>query len=435
MKRVFAPLSLAACIVLVCLFAACERKTEAPPPPPPTVIVAQPVEKQVTDYLEFTGQTDALEFVKIRARLEGWLDSIKFTPGARVEKDQLLFVIDPRPYQAEVDQKKALLMGKKADLNLAQTNLKRARQLLDTASISQLQFDETKAKELVAEAQVGIAKADLEKAQLNLAYTQVKSPINGRVSRNYVDQGNLVGATEKTLLTEVVNDEKVYVYFDVSEREYLRLRRLYPDKRQDPEAAGEVIPVFLQLADEKDFPHKGRLDFSEPRVDPSTGTLQGRAIFSNDSGLLLGGLFGRVRIPYRKDKALLVPEEAVGITQGGRYVLVVNKENVVEQRMVETGRLEGRMQAIREGLKKGDRIIVKGLQRARPGTKVQPETSSEAPKPSARSGAKTDPEESAGVDKSEKKKPEANRGGDATSKDPDDKKPKDDAPKKESPKN
>lgn len=397
---------IAAVGVVLCLVSACERKAEAPPPRLPEVIVSRPVEKKVTDYLEFTGQTDALEFVQIRARVEGWLESIEFEPGAPVKKGQELFVIDPRPYQAEVDQKSALLAGKKADLNLAKTNLKRAEQLLQTASISQLQFDENKAKELVAQADVGVAEADLEKAKLNLTYTSVTSPINGRVSRNMVDQGNLVGATEKTLLTEVVNDEKVYVYFDVSERDYLLLRRLYPEKREERVTDSERVPVFMQLADETGYPHEGRIDFSEPRVDPSTGTLQARAIFPNEARLLVSGLFARVRVPYRTEDALLVPEVAVGISQVGRYVLIVNKDNVVEQKIVETGHLEDdEMRVIRKGLQKDDRVIVKGIQRARPGSKVQPKESTEAQKTSGEKPKEPPSDQAAAKEKSTSEKP------------------------------
>ncbi len=393
------------CVAVLCLLAACERKAEAPAPRPPEVIVSHPVEKEVTDYLEFTGQTDALEFVQIKARVEGWLESINFTPGAMVKKDQVLFIIDPKPYKAQVDQNQALVMGKKADLNLAQTNLKRAQQLLQTASISQLQYDENKAKELVAQAQVGVADADLEKAQLNLSYTTVTSPINGRVSRNMVDLGNLVGATEKTLLTEIVNDSQVYVYFDASERDFLKLRRLYPAKVEERDTREEEVPVFMQLADETGYPHKGKLDFMEPRIDPSTGTLQARAIFPNEDRLLVSGLFARIRVPYRRDKALLAPESAVGITQGGRYVLIVNKDNVVEQRMVETGQLDNEMRVILKGISKDDRVVVNGIQRARPGRKVQPKESTDAEKVSGEKSKKASGNEAAATKESSGAKP------------------------------
>jgi len=341
--------------------------------PPPEVIVSHPLKKEVTQYLEFTGTTAALEFVEIRARVEGWLETMRFTPGSRVKKDDLLFVIDPRPFQAQVDQAEAALKGKQADLQLKQANLKRATQLLSTASISQLQYDVEYASEAVGSAQVGIAEADLEKAKLYLNYTRVTSPTDGRVSRNYVDLGNLVGAAgDKTLLTEIVNDTSVYVYFDVSERDLLMLIRKWPKIETESTSDREKPPAYLQLADETGYPHAGKVDFVESRVDPSTGTLRVRAIFSNDKGILVAGLFGRIRVPIEQKEALLVPELAVGFSQAGRYVLVVNKDQVVEQRLVKTAQLEGTLRVIEEGLNKDEWIVVNAIQRARPGTKVTP---------------------------------------------------------------
>ncbi|AFM24914.1 efflux RND transporter periplasmic adaptor subunit [Desulfomonile tiedjei] len=354
----------------------CSEKPQVATPSLPEVYVSKPLKKEVTQFLEFTGTTAALEFVEVRARVEGWLQSIHFESGARVKKGDLLFVIDPRPFQAQVDQAQAALKGKEADLQLKQANLKRAQQLLASASISQLQYDIQNADESVALAQVGIAKADLEKAKLDLAYTQLTAPIDGRVSRNMVDIGNLVGAKDKTLLTEIVNDSSVYVYFDVSERDILMLIRKFPNIEREAESDRNRAPAYLQLADETGYPHEGRIDFVDPRVDPSTGTLRVRAIFANDKGLLVSGLFGRIRVPIEKKDAVLVPETAVGIGQGGRYVLLVNKDNVVELRPVKTGQLEGTLRVIQEGLTKDDWVVVNAIQRARPGLKVAPKESS-----------------------------------------------------------
>lgn len=364
-------------IVLVTLLGliGCGREQQPEALQPPEVIVSRPLKKNVTEFLEFPGTTAALEFVEIRARVEGWLQSINFEPGSRVEKGSLLFVIDPKPYQAQVDQDEAALKGREADQNLKIANLKRAEQLLSTGSISQLQYDVQKAEELVAGSQVGIAAANLEKDKLNLSYTQVLAPIAGTVSRNYVDVGNLVGAKDKTLLTEIVNDDSVYVYFDVSERDLLMLLRRWP-RIQSEFPDRERPPAYLQLADEKGFPHEGKIDFAEPRVDPSTGTLRVRAIFDNKKKVLVPGLFGRVRVPLAEKEALLVPELAVGIAQAGRYVLVVNKDQVVEQRLVETGRLEGTLRVIEKGLKPDELVVINAIQRARPGAKVTPKQSS-----------------------------------------------------------
>lgn len=352
----------------------CGEKTQVAVPPP-EVIVSHPEKKEVTRFLEFTGTTAALEFVEIRARVEGWLESIHFIQGSQVKKGDLLFVIDPRPYKAQVDQSEAALKGKQADLQLKQANLRRAQQLLSTASISQLQYDIQNADEAVAVAQVGIAKADLEKAKLDLAYSQVIAPTSGRVSRNYVDIGNLVGAGDKTLLTEIVNDSSVYVYFDVSERDLLMLLRKWPEIETEATADRQKPPAYLQLADETGYPHAGKVDFAESRVDPNTGTLRARAIFLNDKGLLVSGLFCRVRVPIEQKEAVLVPELAVGISQAGRYVFVVNKDQIVEQRLVKTGQLEGTLRVVEDGLAKDDWVVVNAIQRARPGAKVNPKES------------------------------------------------------------
>ncbi len=379
----------AAVLAVICLVG-CSSKPDVKAPPPPEVMVSIPLKKEITDYMIFSGRTQPYKTVEMRARVEGWLDKKYFEPGSKVKEGDLLFEIDPRPFQATVDQQEATLEAKKADETLAETNLKRAEDLLAKASISQLQYDQTKAKALVAKAQVGIAQADLEKAELDLAYTKVTAPMDGLVARNYVDEGNLVGAGEKTLLTEIVNNSEIYFYFDISERDYLKLRRKYPN-RPDPETKSGV-KVGLQLADEDGFPHKGRIDYADPQLDPSTGTLQGRAVFDNKDGFLLGGMFGRLRIPIQEREALLVPETAVGIAQAGRYVIVVNKDNVAEQRLVTTGELKGTLRVIEKGLTRDDRLVVNGVQRARPGSKVRTKNTpiSEMTKPDAEDKPKAD---------------------------------------------
>jgi len=360
----------------VAVIAGCGQKREARDPAPPDVIVNNPISKEVTDFLEFTGTTAALESVEIRARVKGWLQSVNFEPGARVKKGDLLFLIDPRMFQAQVDQYQARLQGRKADLNLQETNLRRAEQLLASASISQLQYDVHNAQEAVAKAQVGISEADLEKAKLDLDYTKVTAPIDGKVSRNFVDAGNLVGASTETLLTTIVNTDSIYAYFNVSERDVLRLKKMAPPKSGSGEK-GWMITVYLALGDETGFPHVGSIDFIEPELDPNTGALQARAVFSNESGLLMPGLFVRIRVPIEKRKALLAPELAIGTAQAGMYLLVVNKDNVVEQRLVKTGQLDGALRVIEEGIKPDEWVIINGIQRARPGGKVNPQRAAE----------------------------------------------------------
>ena len=349
--------------------------------PPPEVFVGHPLEKNVTEFLEFRGITEAREFVEVRARAEGWLDKVNFEPGSRVNSGSLLFVIDPRPYQVRVDQSLAALKGQEAELLLKQANLRRAQQLLSTSSISQQQFDVQSAEEAVARSQVGIAEAAVEKANLDLSYTRVTAPINGRLSRNYVDVGNLVGAKEKTLLTEIINDDTIFVYFDVSERDFLMLMRRWPRIQTKTPSNLDKPAAYLLLADQSGMPHEGRIDYVEPRLDPSTGTLRVRAVFPNENRLLVSGLFGRIRVRLGEKKALLVPELAVGIAQAGRFVLVVNEDNIVEQRLVETGQLEGTLRVIEKGLKPDERVVVNAIQRATPGAKVTPRQTSIEPAP------------------------------------------------------
>jgi len=341
-------------------------------PPPPEVTISLPEKKEVTDYLEFTGNTKALEAVEIRARVQGFLDRINFDPGQRVKAGDLLFVIDPRPFQAKVDQQQATLNAKEASLELTKVKAEKAANLYKTASVSEITFLEEKANADVAQAQVGVAKADLEEARLQLDYTQVKSPINGRVDRNMVDLGSLVGAQEKTLLTNVVNDSSVYVYFNLSENDMLMLVRMYGAPTSNEKSHKPEAPCYVALADETDFSRKGKIDFLGTQVDPSTGTLTLRAIFPNVDDILAQGLFVRVRVPLKKREAFLVPNLAVGLDQGGRYVLVVNKDNVVEQRPVQVGQQSGQSRVIEKGITKDDWVITNGMQRARPGSKVTP---------------------------------------------------------------
>jgi RND family efflux transporter MFP subunit len=375
-------LSLTLALYASMIMLGCERKHGGRIVPVPEVTVSRPIMKEVTDFLEFTGTTAALQSVEIRARVEGWLESIDFEPGSKVKKGDLLFVIDPRQFQAQVNQFQALLQGKKADLNLKETNLRRAEQLLASASISQLQYDVQSAEEAVAKAQVGIAEADLEKAQLSLDYTRVTAPINGRVSRNLVDVGNLVGAGNETLLTKIVDDDSIYVYFNISERDLLMLKKMTPPGESAEGKQTWKIPVYMSLSDETGFPHEGTIDFWEPELDTGTGTLQARGLFRNEKGSLIPGLFARVRVPVQKRQALLVPELAVGVAQAGMYVLVVNKESVVEQRLVKTGQIDGSLQVIEEGLTVDDWVVVNGIQRARPGGKVNPRKSTAQISPS-----------------------------------------------------
>ena len=367
-------------LILLLAVSGCEKGTDSfVPPPPPEVTISLPVKQEVTDYLEFTGNIKAVESVEIRARVQGFLDKMNFDPGQYVKAGDLLFIIDPRPFQTRVDQQEAALKVREAALNLAQVKEEKSANLLRTSSISEISFLEDKANRDMALAHVGAAKADLEEAKLQLDYTQVKSPINGRVGRNLVDLGNLVGAQEKTLLTTVVNDSSIYAYFNISENDLLMIARLYGREGRGGNTQSYETPCLLALADEKDFPHPGKIDFVDTQVDSSTGTLTIRAVFTNKSGILLPGLFVRLRVPLKKREALLITNLAVGIDQGGRYVLVVNNDNVVEQRTVTIGQEIDGLRVIESGLAPEDWVITNGVQMARPGTKVTPVKASGPP--------------------------------------------------------
>ncbi|MEW6531201.1 MAG: efflux RND transporter periplasmic adaptor subunit [Thermodesulfobacteriota bacterium] len=361
----------------------CGRDSQKMGPPAPEVTVTKPVEQEVTRYLEYTGTTAALESVDVRARVQGWLESINFAPRSKVKKDELLFVIDPRPFQARVEQAKAVLDANKASLDLAQYELEKAQYLESKEALSQLKLKEATAKRDAAAAEVEKAKADLDLAKLNLDYCQVRSPINGRVSRNLVDVGNLVGAEQKTLLTTVVNDDPMYAYFNLSELDVLPIIRDYVKDKSEKAVKDERNPVYMELADEKGYPHEGYIDFADTQIDPSTGTMQVRGVFPNLDGLLLPGMFVRLRVPLDKRRGLLVPEVAIQADQAGRYVLVVNAQEVVEKRRVKPGQSVDHMRVIDEGVSADDRVVVSGVQRARPGIVVKALMPPAAPAPGA----------------------------------------------------
>ena len=371
-------------LLLVWIIAGCSQESEFVEPPPPKVTVAQPVQQDVTNYLEFTGTTRAFEEAEVRARVSGFLESMHFTPGTDVEKGDLLFVIDPKEYQAEVNGAKAEVQSAKAQRQWAKIELARAKKLFEQKAGAEADVVKWRGERDVAKAAVVRAEAKLERALLDLSYTRVTTPLTGRVSRNFEDIGNLVGEGEPTLLTTVTRREPMYVYFSLNERELLKVLAMYrqeiEEKGVDPAsepARKAQIPLFLGLANEEGYPHKGTYDFAESTVDSGTATLQLRGVFPNPGNppVLLPGLFTRLRMPIEVQKnALLVPDRALGLDQVGRYLLVVNKDKVVEQRYVKIGALvEGGLRVITDGLKADDLVVVKGVQRAIPGAKVDPQ--------------------------------------------------------------
>jgi len=357
------------------IFSACSEKNEYVEPAAPEVTVSKPLVQNVTDYLEFTGSTRAIEEIDIRARVEGFLESVHFDDGDFIKKGQLLFIIDPKPYKAAVENARGRLGKHQAQLERAEKEYQRNLTLFKQNAASEANVVKWKSEVAESRSSVVSAQAALDKARLDLGYCTIRSPIAGRISRKRVDVGNLVGASEHTLLTTIRKSTPIYAYFSINERELLRVMKMAREEGITADKP-DKIPLELALANETGFPHNGHLDFADSTVDPGTGTVELRGIFPNPGPpfLLVPGLFVQVRMPIaERENALLVTERALGLDQGGRYLLVVKNENVVEQRHVKIGALRDGMRVIEDGLKPEDWVVVKGIQRAIPGAKVTPQ--------------------------------------------------------------
>ena len=364
--------ALALTVACVVVFGGCRRQNQYQPPPPPTVTVSHPLQQDVTEYQEETGWTEAVERVEIRARVTGFLEQIRFEPGRLVEKGETLFIIEQRPFKASVAVAEASLAESKAQAALAETEFKRAEALLAKRAVSKQEYDEELAKKNVAEAQVLGAEAALEQAKIDLDYTDVKTPISGRVGQELVKLGNLVEGTNATHLTTVIQYDPIYAYFNISERALLEIMDKVPASERRKDDDPEPRPLFLKRANDEGFPFEGKVDFADLGVDQSTGTYLVRGLFPNSEQKIVPGLFVRVRIPIGVAKnALIVPERAVTGDQAGKFVLIVNSEEKVERRNVTLGIKAKGMVVISEGLRADDRVVVDGIQRARPGVKVK----------------------------------------------------------------
>jgi RND family efflux transporter MFP subunit len=358
-------------VTLLAMAMGCERNTYVPPPPP-KVTLSHPLEKPVTDYLEFTGNTVAFQTVQLRARVEGYLEKVLFRDGDVVHKDKLLFLIQPQQYEADLQKAQSQVLAEKAQLEHAQTEYVRYSKLVKQQAAAQTDVDKWHYERDSRQAGLLAAKAQVELAKLNLSYTRVTAPFNGRMGRHLVDPGALVGAGKKTLLAEINQVNPIYVYFNINERDLLRVRGKNPPTAE--EAQHKKYSVFVGLADEKGYPHKGYLDFAAITLNPTTGSLMLRAILRNPKYVILPGMFTRVRVPIAEPKmALLVPEVALGYDQRGPYVLIVNDQKVVERRGVQLGPKVDGNRVITQGLKSDEWVIVNGLMRAIPGRKVTPE--------------------------------------------------------------
>jgi RND family efflux transporter MFP subunit len=342
---------------------------------PPQVTVAQVLQKRVKDWDEFTGRLQAVETVEIRPRVSGYIDKVAFTEGSLVKRGTLLFVIDPRPYQAEYDKAAADVKRFKTALDLGRVELVRVQKLKDSGAVSQEELDERKSAVAQAEANVAGSEAALEAASLNLNFTRVTSPVDGKVSRAEVTRGNLVtgGSNGGTLLSSVVSMDPIYIYFDADEQSYLRYSKLGRDGT-GLSSRDTGNPVQVGLANEEGFPHAGKLDFVDNQLNPQTGTIRVRAVLENKEGQFTPGLFARVQLLGSGEySAILVDDRAVNTDQNQKYVLLLGADNKIEYRKVKLGRVIDGLRVVREGLKAGDVIVVNGAQRVHPGVTVTPQ--------------------------------------------------------------
>jgi RND family efflux transporter MFP subunit len=359
-----APLALAALSLV--LLTACEQNTFVPPPPP-KVEVAVPVQKAITRYLDATGNTAAIKNVDLVARVQGFLQSINYQDGTFVKEGTTLFTIEPETYKLKLEQAQAAENGAQASVKQAEADFKRQSDLVQRQAVAQATLDTSTSTRDNMQANLQQAQANTKIAAVNYGYTNVTAPFDGIVSAHLVSVGELVGVASPTQLATIVALDPIYVNFNVNEQDVLRIRE---DARKRGMSVNEIrqLPIEIGLQTETGYPHKGKLDYVSPSLNQSTGTLAVRGILPNPDRTLLPGFFVRVRVPYDEQKdALLVRDQA------GRYVLVVNADNVVEQRKVQTGPLEGGLRVVESGLKGDDKVVVAGLLRAIPGQKVDPQ--------------------------------------------------------------
>ncbi len=353
--------------------------SEADPVPvvaAPTVTVAAALERDVTEWDEFTGRLEAVESVEIRPRVTGYIESVNFTEGSIVRKGDLLFVIDPRPYRAALDQASAELTRAQARAELAASDVKRSEKLLAIRAVSQEEYDQRLNSAREANATVGAARAAVEAARLDLDFTRVTAPIAGRVSKAEITAGNLVSAgsgAAAPLLTTIVSVDPIYVSFDGDEQVYLKYNEL-ARRGERKSSRDEANPVQMGLANEEGYPHTGSMVFVDNQIDSRTGTIRARAAFSNKDGYFTPGLFARVKLlGHNTYPAVLVDDRAIGTDQSQKFVYVVDADRKVTYRSVKIGRLTDGLRIVQEGLAAGENVVVNGLQRVHPGVVVQPE--------------------------------------------------------------
>ncbi|MFM8264254.1 MAG: efflux RND transporter periplasmic adaptor subunit [Pirellula sp.] len=365
----------------------CQKPNQKPAAIPLKIATVQAVSKQITDYDEYVGRTGAIETVEVRTRVTGYVKQIHFSDGQTVQENDLLFSIEPDVYQAAHQQALAKIELMKARVGLAKSKLARAKSLIDVKAISQEEYEENVAALTEAQAQEISAQADSQISALDLKYTEVRSPISGRIDRALVTPGNIVtgGLGTGTLLTTIVKNDPMYVYFDVDEQSVLRYQRMESQREPNDPTQTQTsnglksleIPCLVQLGDEKNFPHRGKLDFLQNRIDERTGSIKLRAVLDNQNNLLKSGMFVRVRVPVSQPyDAVLVPEASIGVDQDTRYIIAIGADKKPVRRSVELGRSIGTWRVITKGLDAGTEIVYRGLQRVRPNTELTVEQTS-----------------------------------------------------------
>lgn len=371
-------------MTLATLVVSCgEGERQGGAPPPPAVTVAQPVKRKVFDVDEYVGRFTAVNSVEVRARVSGYLEGLHFKDGQMVKQGDLLFTIDKRPFQNAAQQARANLTQAKSNLAYTESDLARGQQLLRDKTITEQTFEQRSQAFRNSQAAVSGAEGAVRQAELDLEFTELRAPINGRIGDRHVSPGNLVtggAAGNTTLLATIVSTNPIHFEFTFDEASYLRYERL-SKSGSDVASRGAGVPVALKLIDEHDFDHQGNMDFVDNVIDRSTGTIRGRALFDNPKGVFTPGMFARVRVPASPPyEALLVPDTAVGTEQTRKFLLVVDGDNTVRQKHVTLGQLTSdQLRVIKEGLGPDDRVVVSGLMRARAGQKVTPQQKGATP--------------------------------------------------------
>jgi RND family efflux transporter MFP subunit len=384
---IFTPARLAAAVLPLALAACGQNATPPAAPPPPQVTVARPVQRPVVDQDEYVGRFLAVDSVEVRARVSGYLDQVHFKDGQMVKQGDLLFTIDRRPFQNTLDQARANLAQAKANLAFAENDLARGQQLVRDKTITEQAFDQRTQVQRSAAASVAANEAAVRQAELDLQFTELRAPVGGRIGDRRISPGNLVTgglAGNTSLLATIVSIDPIRFEFTFDEASYLRYERLSAVGKEVTGRAGSVI-VALKLLDEGDFVHRGYMDFVDNVIDKSTGTIRGRAVFSNPDGMFTPGMFARVRVPGSPTyQALLVPDAAIGTEQIRKFVLVVGPDDVAVTKYVTLGQLSDGLRVIKDGLSPDDRVVVNGLMRARGGQKVAPQDETKSPGPQAK---------------------------------------------------